>query len=132
VLATGPNEIRLDELNRWAAPLGDNIGRVVAENLVAILGTPQVSLFPQRSAADADFRVAIEVQRFESRAGEAASLDALWTARRLADGATRVGRTTVREPVAGSGYDALAAAHSRGIARLSADIAGAIRSLAGP
>jgi hypothetical protein len=40
------------------------------------------------------------------------------------------GRTTLREPVQGEGYDALAAAHSRAIAGLSRDIAAAIRSAA--
>jgi hypothetical protein len=35
----------------------------------------------------------------------------------------------VREPTQGSGFDALAAAHSRALARLSADVADAIRAL---
>jgi hypothetical protein len=41
------------------------------------------------------------------------------------------GRTTLREPVQGEGYDALAAAHSRALAGLSQDIAAAIRVAAG-
>ena len=47
VVSTGPNQVRLDEFNRWASPLQNNIARVVAENLVAMLGTPRVTLFPQ-------------------------------------------------------------------------------------
>jgi hypothetical protein len=35
----------------------------------------------------------------------------------------------VREPVQEKGYDALAAAHSRALARLSRDIADAVRTL---
>jgi hypothetical protein len=128
VVATTPNEVRLAEAHQWAAPLASQLARALAQNLVVLLGAPSVTLFPQTSGAEAQFRVAIEVQRFESREGEAASLDAVWTVRRVPDGGSRTGRTTVREPVQAPGYEALAAAHSRGVAQLSADIAQAVRS----
>ena len=56
-------------------------------------------------------------------------MDAVWTVRRMKDGETKTGRTTAREPVQEKGYDALAAAHSRALARLSQDIAGAVQEL---
>jgi hypothetical protein len=127
VVSTGPNQVTLDEYNRWASPLQNNISRVVAENLVAILGAPRVSLFQQSLNADADYRVAIEVQSFDSVPGEAATLDAVWMVRRTRDGKADTGRTTVREPAEEKGYAALAAAHSRALARLSQDVAEVIR-----
>ena len=129
VVSTSANQVELDEFNRWASPLGNNISRVVAVNLVALLGTPNVTLFPQMLAADADFRVAIEVQRFDSTPGEAAVLDAVWTVRRAKDGKSDTGRTTVRETVQEKSIDALVAAHSRTMARLSQDIAAAVQGL---
>ena len=36
----------MDEFNRWAEPLNENIARVVAEDLAALLGTPQVATVP--------------------------------------------------------------------------------------
>jgi uncharacterized protein len=51
--------------------------------------------------------------------------------RRVKDGKQQTGRTTVRESAAEKGYEALAAAHSRAAARLSQDIAGAVRALDG-
>lgn len=131
VVSAGPNQVRLDEFNRWASPLQNGISRVVAENLVMLLGTPRVTLYPQTLSADADYRAAIEVQSFASAPGEAAMLDAVWTVRRMKDGKTATGRTTVREPVQEKGFDALAAAHSRAVGRLSQDLAGAVRALAG-
>ena len=77
VVSAGPNQVRLDEFNRWASPLQSNISRVVADNLAAILGTPRVSLFPQTMSAAADYRVAIQVQSFDSAPGDAATLDAV-------------------------------------------------------
>ena len=129
VVTTGPNQVRPEEFNRWAAPLQNNISRVVAENLVAMLGTPRVILFSQTLGGDVDYRAAIEVQRFESIPGEAATLDAVWTVSRTKDGKSQTGRTTVRETVQGNGYDALAAAHSRGLARLSREIADSVLTL---
>jgi hypothetical protein len=127
VVNTGPNQVTLDEYNRWASPLQNNISRVVAENLVAILGASRVSLFQQSLNADADYRVAIEVQSFDSVPGEAATLDAVWMVRRTRDGKADTGRTTVREPAQEKGYAAIAAAHSRALARLSQDVADVIR-----
>ena len=129
VVNTGPNEVRLDDFNRWASPLQDNMTRAIAENLVALLGTPRVIRFPQPLAVDPDYRVVVEVRRFESVPGDAASLDAVWTIRRFRDGKTQTGRTSAREAVPEKSYDALAAAHSRAIARASQDIANAIVAL---
>jgi uncharacterized lipoprotein YmbA len=129
VVSTSPNEVSLDEFNRWASPLQNNISHVVTENLVAMLGTPRVSQFQQSLNASADYRVAIEVQSFESVPGEAATLNAAWIVRRTKDGKAQTGRTNVREPALDKGYDALAAAHSRAVARLSQDIADAVRAL---
>jgi uncharacterized protein len=42
----------------------------------------------------------------------------------------RTGRTVAREATQGPGYEALAAAHSRALATVSADIAAAIRASA--
>ena len=121
VVKTAPNQIGLDEFNQWASPLQNNIARVVVEDLVALLGTPRVIL-----NGDAEYRAAIEVQRFESAPGEAAVLDAVWSVRRMKDGKIETGRTTAREAVQERSYNALAAAHSRAVARLSRDIANAV------
>jgi uncharacterized protein len=129
VVSTGANSVSLDEFNRWASPLQSNISRVVAENLVTLLGTPRVSQFQQSLNLDADYRVAIEVQSFDSAPGDAATLNAVWVVRRTKDGKSQTGRTTVREPTGTAGYDALAAAHSRALARMSQDIADVIRGL---
>jgi uncharacterized lipoprotein YmbA len=129
VVSTGANRVAVDEFNRWAAPLDTDIARVVAANLAALLGTPRVTQFSQGLSADADLRVAIDVQRFESTLGEAALLDAVWTVRRAKSGGAQTGRTTVREFAPQGGHDALAAAHSRALARLSQDIADAVRAL---
>jgi uncharacterized lipoprotein YmbA len=132
VVTTGPNQVALDDFNRWASPVQDNLVRVVADNLTAILGAPRVTLYPT-IATDVDFRVQIEVRNFESAPGKSAALDAVWTVRRIKDGKSETGRTSVRETIdGGESYDALAAAHSRAIAKMSQQIADAVRALERP
>jgi len=127
VVQVSANRVDVDEFNRWVAPLGDGIARAVAGDLVVLLGTPQVAT-QQLANFNPDYRVTIDVQQFESIQGNAAVIQAVWTVRRTSNGETRSGRTDAREPVQEQGFDALAAAHSQAIARVSADIAAAIRA----
>ena len=127
VVQVAPNRVEVDEFNRWVAPLNDAIARAVAGDLVVLLGTPEVAT-AQLANFTPDYRVTIDVQRFESIQGDAALVEAVWTVRKTAGGETRSGRTVAREPVQGQGFDALAAAHSRAIAKMSAGIAAAIRA----
>ena len=90
VVSTGPNEVRLDDFNRWASPLQDNLSRAIAENLVAILGTPRVVRFPQTLATEPDYRVAVEVRTFESMPGKSREIASVL--RRLASALRRAPR----------------------------------------
>jgi hypothetical protein len=117
----------IDEYHRWAAPLDEAIGRIVARDLAALLGTPNVASGSVGNFVPA-YRVTIDVQRFQSTLGTSALVDALWTVSKTSGGPPRSGRSIAQEAVSGSDYDALAAAHSRALAKLSADIASAIRA----
>ncbi|MGB9379349.1 PqiC family protein [Candidatus Binatus sp.] len=127
VVQVAPNQVKVDEFNRWVSPLNDSIAHAVAANLVVLLGTPEVAN-SQLANFVPDYRVTIDVQRFESIQGQAAVVEAVWTVRKTVGGEVRSGRTVAREPVQGQGFDALAAAHSQAIARMSGDIAAAIRA----
>jgi uncharacterized protein len=129
VVTKGLNQVAPDQFNLWASPLRSNIAQVVCANLAALLDTSSVSSVASVSTIDADYRVAIDVQTFESAPGSAATLSALWVVRRVSDGKSTSGRTAVREPSLEKSYEALAAAHSRALKQLSVDIAAAIRAL---
>jgi uncharacterized lipoprotein YmbA len=129
VVQVAPNRVEIDEFNRWAAPLGETIADAVATDLGARLGTPNVAT-AMRASFDPTYRVTIDVQRFDSIAGEAAVVEAVWAVTTVASGRTLSGKTIARETLQGDGFDALAAAHSRALAQLTRDIAAAIRKAA--
>ena len=128
VVQVAANQVAMYEYQRWASPLKGEIARVIAANLAQELGTARVWAYAQTTPGKPDYQVLVAVQRFDSPLGEAVTIEALWTVRRAAGGDPKTGRSLVREPAAEAGFDALVAAHSRALARVSQDIAGAIRA----
>jgi len=129
VVRTGPNEVSIDDLHRWVEPLKTGIPRALAELLMRELGTPRVVAGRSASGTAADYRVAVDVQRFESSFSEGATLDAVWTVT-PAQGAARSGRTFVQEAAPTRDHAGIAAAHRKALEKLAADIATAIRAKA--
>ena len=134
VVRSGPNQVTLIDEHRWAESLKGEIPRVIADNLSRLLATGQVWAYPQNVSGLFDYRVLVDIQRFESIPGQMAVIDALWTIQRPSkEGVvSKTGRSSVQQPMAEKGYDALVAAHSRGLAEISREISEAIRSFSPP
>lgn len=128
VVRTGEGEVELSGEHRWAEPLRDGIGRTLAENLSAMIPTDAVAVFPWRTPWTVDYRVAVDILRFDGAPGRSVVLDARW---RLLDAAGKellLRAAVLQELIADSTYAALVAAESRLLASLSRDIAAEIRS----
>ncbi|MFC0709797.1 PqiC family protein [Azorhizophilus paspali] len=123
VLRLDANRVSIMEHERWATPLQSGIGQVVAANLTRLLGGAWVAAHPMSATTAPDYRVTLDVQRFESAPGTAADLDVLWTIRSARGVLVKTGRSTLSEPPGGAGTEALVAAHDRALAALSRDIA---------
>ena len=128
VIRVAADRVDIVETERWAEPLKSEIPRLLAENLARLLRPARVSTIDQGESRDAEYRVLVDIQRFESELGKGVTLDALWSVGRgLSIAAPRKGRSLVHEPADGTGYEALVAAHGRALAALSGDIARALR-----
>ncbi len=128
VVRAAANRVEILETHRWAEPLKSEIPRLMAENLRRLLGSNRVSTYLQHAGVDADYRVMVDIRRFESIPGEAVTVEAVWSLRRAAGGAPKTGRSQVREPVDAVGYDPIVAAYGRAIFAVSRDLAGALRA----
>jgi hypothetical protein len=128
VVRAGDARVNLDEFNRWAGPLRDEIARVVAGNLAAELDAPVITVSAALPAAS-DLVVLLDVQRFDAKIGEGVEVDIVWIVRRALDETPgRSGRSVVREPIGGEGYVALVGAYNRALARASREIAAVVRA----
>lgn len=131
VIRLADNRVDIDDQHRWAEALRDAIPRALADDLAHDLGTPRVMSSRQSATLDFDYRVAVDVQHFDSSLTDGAYIDALWTIRGAKGKEPKVGRTTAREPSQSGDAAGIAAAHGRALQRVSSDIAAAIRSMDG-
>ena len=152
VVRNSNNHVTVYEYQRWAGSLKTDIERVVAADLVRDLSTPNVWSYTQSPFAQYDYQVLMDVQSIDSKLADSVSLDVLWTVKAVAKKAgsathaenhdkngakssghvatshpSITGRSVVREPVSGAGFEPLIAAQSRAFDQVSNDIAKAIR-----
>jgi hypothetical protein len=124
VIRTSPNQVDIDDFHRWAEPLKAAIPRVVAANLARELGGARVSS-GRGGASGVDYRVVLEITRFESSFTDGATLEAAWTVSGKG-GAAVPGRTLARVPAASADHAGVAGAHSRALEQLAREVAAAI------
>jgi uncharacterized protein len=111
------------EQERWIAPLGEEIRAALSEHLAATFGAPGAA----PAAGRKDWRIALEVQRFDSTPGRS-TLAAQWTL--LAGNDTPALRCrSVHEQSVGAGAPALAAGHRVALQQLGVAIAGTLTAL---
>jgi len=136
VVTTTANEVQLDEFNRWAAPLNENIARVITLNLGRLLGTPRAATAPMPNFGPA-YQVTLRVERFDSVLGENGKpaqiqLKVQWAVRSPDGKNFYSGGSDASEQLKGDSRSAFAAAHSLALAKVSSDIAAAIRMAESP
>jgi uncharacterized lipoprotein YmbA len=129
VLGAGDaNRVTILEQQRWGEPLRAAIPQVLALDLERQLPGARVTAAPQDTLPDDAWRLALDVQRFEARPGDAVTIEITWTLRRTgAAASTKSGRSTARETLAAGDHGAIAAAASRALATISRDIATGLR-----
>jgi len=117
VTRSGDNRLQLEEFDQWGGNLAKDLTRVMAENLSLLLGSDAVVAAPNTLRMRPDYRVEVEVLRFE-RAGDArVHLVAKWWLQRGADGSPLAGTTTtlVSEPLPGAASAELTVAAMSGV-----------------
>ncbi len=127
----GPNQIRYEDTHRWGETLDKGLARVVASNLSALVPSSRVVTFPWRGGEEKDFRVVIEVERFEATPDGSAVLTARWSVHDKASDGVLSERSNIAEESGGKDAAARVAAMSRAADELSRQITAVIRSKAG-
>jgi len=130
VTRTGPNKLTLDEFHRWAGSLQADFARVLAENIALLLGINHVAVYPWEVGFSPDYRIALDVRSFEGQWGKNVLLDVIWQITdRTGEKTLAVKKSVITEPLSTADYEALVAAQSQAIARLSREIVREIRDL---
>ena len=127
VTRTGDNKLVKAEFDLWAGSFKDNLTNVMAENIGFLVPTERIYIHPWRRSVPVDFQIVLDVVRFDGQLGEDAFLVARWSVLSGKDKKLlAASRSSIREPVEGSGHAAVVAAQSRALAKLSNQIVSAI------
>jgi len=129
VTRSSSNKITLSDFDLWAGSLAEDFSRVLAENLSVLLSTESVVVYPGPRPTSVDYQITVDVIRFDGPLGGDVSLIARWA---ILEGKERkivsVRKSTIIEPSGGKGYEAMVAADSRALEKLSRDIAETIKT----
>ncbi len=128
VFQEGGNSMSVAESHRWAGDLEENIARVTATNLGRRLGTGNIRTYPWGSDGELRYQVTLDIRQLHGTAGGDAVLDAAWRVYSLPDRRMISSKSwSGTEPSNADGFDAVAAAQSRLLARLATEIAATLR-----
>lgn len=122
------NEVELMETERWGEPLEDAFLYSLAQNLGVLLGTDEVVLHPWYSIEEPEYRVRLDIIRFERDAQGTAHLVAQWELRSGEDALLSSDRFETTEAADPASISSSVEAQSRALAVLSRQIGEAIRT----
>ncbi len=121
-------DVTLAEYDLWGESLQDGVSRLLVEDLSARLASAGGMALPLRAGNACDWRVSVDVTRFDGAPGNDVTLDAGWS---LATGDGEVVREGhfLSTAQAAPGIDGLVRAHGELLSRLGGELAAALREM---
>src|SRR5262249_49672322 len=129
---TSANELKPVYNVQWGEHLGVTAASAVTENLAAHLPSDDVITLPARGSRSLDFQVNLDLTRFERDASGTSVMTGRWSIADASGNERARARVHLSEKIDGTGYDAMAAAMSRNLAAVSAEIARALSKITTP
>jgi uncharacterized lipoprotein YmbA len=127
------NRFTLSDDNRWAEPLEDNMGQVLAQNLSMLLQNDQVSLNNWPGRQRPIYQLEIDVLSFETDTAGTAHLAARWLLRDVASRQTIAEKeTSLTDSTPGGSTEQSVASLSQALGDFSVEIAKVIRETVQP
>jgi uncharacterized lipoprotein YmbA len=124
---TNENQVSFSDFHKWAGTLADETKRVLVVNLNVLLAGEHAAVTTDDMAVDPDYRVVVNINRFDGGPGGSVWLNAAWSLKEQKGKMTMaVRQSVIEEPVGGQGYPDLVSAQSRAIGQLSREIAAGI------
>lgn len=130
VTAIGPHEVAVHDFDRWAGDLGKDLTQALLQDLAAALPPDRFSVVPwepSSSVSRSARRITVNVTRFDLTVGGAAVLEAEWTLLEAGGKTAKADKAAETAPAQGGSIKDVVEAMSRCVARLSAEMAAAMK-----
>ena len=124
VTRTENNSIEIADFDQWAAPLKDNIIAVLSKNVATLQPNMMVRGYPWSVYGDMDYRVIIDITRFETQRPKSVSLEANWAI--MEEKNHKIinnGQTKIEQSLSNESYDSMAQGLSKLLSDFSQQIA---------
>ncbi len=79
VTRTENNNIQIAEFDQWAAPLKGNIISILRQNMATLQPNFIVRAYPWNAYGDVNYRVIVDISRFDTQLGKSVNLEASWS-----------------------------------------------------
>lgn len=130
VSRTSANRLTISDRQRWAEPLAENLPRVLAEDLSALLGTDRILSHPWPRDRKVDCQIMVEVLQFEGGPNGTVNLVARWKVMGKDDLVLLPEKRSSFDLTAtAQNQEAMIVALSQGVLRLAREIAAALPPL---
>lgn len=124
------NTIQLAELHQWAAPLQDNVLSVLSKNVAALQPNVIVRAYPWSVYGDMDYRVIIDISRFDSQLGKSANLEANWAIMEEKNHTIiGNGQINIQQPLNDANYQTVVQAQNKLLSKFSEQLSVALQQL---
>lgn len=128
VTALSEHQFQLDDQNRWAERLDDNIARALGLSLAKQLGIDQVVRYPWAPRQVIDYQISFDILELHQTASGQSRFSVQWQLKKAEH--VVIGKRFECSEAAGKGAEASVAAQSRCLARFSAELADTVRQIA--
>ena len=113
------NSVQIAEFDQWAAPLQNNVIAVISKNVAALQPNAIVRAYPWGVYGNVDYRVIIDITRFDTQLGKSVNLEASWAIMEEKNHTiVGNGQTKLQQPLNDPSYNSAA----QGLSKLLSDL----------
>ncbi len=121
------NSVQIAEFDQWAAPLQNNVIAVLSKNVAALQPDAIVRAYPWGVYGNVDYRVIIDITRFDTQLGKSANLEASWAIMEEKNHTiVGNGQTKLQQPLNDPSYNSAAQGLSKLLSDLSQQLSSAL------
>jgi uncharacterized lipoprotein YmbA len=114
------NSVQIAEFHQWAAPLKDNVLAVLSKNVATLQPNAIVRAYPWSVYGNVNYRVIIDITRFDTQLGKSANLEASWAIMEEKNHTIVInGQTKLQQPLTDTSYNSAAQALSKLLSEFS-------------
>ena len=114
------NSVQIAEFDQWAAPLQNNVIAVLSKNVATLQPNAIVRAYPWSVYGNVDYRVIIDITRFDTQLGKSANLEASWAIMEEKNHTiVSNGQAKIEQPLNDASYNSAAQALSKLLSEFS-------------